>query len=164
MRRSLAATFAISVLALGLAACGGGGEDDKLSKTEIGKQANAICQEFDKKIAAVPQPTGARNPGTAAAYADQTRPIVRQAIAKLDELEPEESIEKDWTIFIGTQKEAANLLDDLVEQIKERDAGAQDTLGKINAAAESGNVAAKRLGASSCASTASTTSPNRGSR
>lgn len=159
MRLSLAATFAISVLALGLA-CGGDddGGADKLSKAEIGKQANAICKEFDKKIAAVPQPTGARNPGTAAAYADQTRPIVRQAIAKLDALEPEESIEKDWTIFIAKQKEAANLLDDLVQQIKERDAGAQETLGQINAVAEDGNAAAKRLGADSCASSTSTPS------
>jgi hypothetical protein len=149
MRLSVPATFAIAALALGVTACGGG--DDKLSKADLGKKANAICKDFDKKIAAVPQPTGARNVGTAAAYYDQTRPIVNDLIAKLDKLEPEDSIKKDWTTFVDKQNEAARLLTELIKQIKDRDEAAQQTLSKINAAVETGSAAARRAGATACA-------------
>jgi hypothetical protein len=150
MRLSVAATLATSVLALGVGACGGG--DDKLSKADLGKKANAICKEFDRKISAVPQPTGARNVGTAAAYYDQTRPIVADLIAKLDKLEPEDSIKKDWQTFVDKQNEAARLLTALIKQIKERDEGAQQTLASINSAVATGSSAARRAGATSCAS------------
>lgn len=148
MRLSLPTPFAIAALALGLAACGG---DDKLSKADLGKKANAICKDFDKKIAAVPQPIGARNVGTAAAYYDQTRPIVNDLIRQLDKLEPEDSLTKDWTTFVDKQKEAARLLTDLIKQIKERDDTAQQTLTQINTAVETGSAAARRAGATACA-------------
>lgn len=148
MRLSPPTTFAIAALALGLAACGG---DDKLSEADLGKKANAICKEFDKKIAAVPQPTGARNVGTAAAYYDQTRPIVNELIRKLDKLEPEDSLKQDWTTFIDKQNEAATLLTALIKQIKDRDEAAQQTLDKINTAVEDGSAAARRAGATACA-------------
>jgi hypothetical protein len=152
MRLSLPAALITALLTLSLAACGGG--SDTLSKAELTKKANAICKDFDKRIAAVPQPTGARNPGTAAAYYAQTRPIVSQSIVSLKKLKPGDSVKKDWKIYLDKQDEAARLLDDLVKQINERDPNAQRTLAQINAAAATGTAAIRRVGASSCASTA----------
>ncbi|MDQ3675895.1 MAG: hypothetical protein M3401_03675 [Actinomycetota bacterium] len=155
MRLSVAAPLAISMLAMGVVACGG---DDKLSKADLAKKANAICKNFDKKIAAVPRPAGARNPGIAAAYYEQTRPIVDDTVSELKKLDPEDSVEKDWKTFIDKQDELVRLLEDLVQEIKSRDAKAQQTLGQINSGGADASAAAKRIGANSCASSTSTAS------
>lgn len=151
MRLSVAAMLAIAMLAPGLAACG---SEDKLSKAELATKANAICTDFDKRIAEVPQPR-ARNPELAAAYYAQTRPIVSEMADRLEKLEPEDSVKKDWETYVDKQNEAVRLLDDLVRQIKDRDDAAQRTLAQISSAIADGSAAVKRTGANACASTAS---------
>lgn len=152
MRPSRTALLTIATLALGVGACGGGDGDDKLAKADLAKQASAICKEFDEKIKAVPQPTGARDPGSAAAYYEKTRPLIEGSIAELEKLEPDDAVQQDWKTFIDKQNEAARLLSTLLTQIKARDAAAQQTLAQINEAVADGSAAVRRIGADGCAS------------
>lgn len=140
---------------MSFAACGG---DDKLSKTELAGKANAICKELDKKVAEVPRPTGARGIEPRIAYFERTRPIIGDAVDKLERLEPQDTITKDWETYIDKQNDAVRLLDDLVEQIRNRDPAAQRTLAQLNSAVVGGSAAARRIGADACATASSSPS------
>jgi len=151
MRLSVAAPLAIAALAPGLAACGG---DDGLPRAELAKRANAICTDSNTKVAAIPRPP-TRSLESAAAYYAKTRPIIGDATAKLQRLEPKGAVKQDWETYVGKQAESARLLDVLVEQVTRRDAGLQQTRAQIDSLVADVTVAAGRIGADACASRSS---------
>lgn len=151
MRHLAIGPLAIAALALGVVACGGGGGDE-LSKEELATRANEICRDFDERLAAIPQPAGAPDEQAAAAFYDQTKPVVRELLERIERLEPADAVAKDWRTFVDSQREGARLLDDLVAQVGRRDDVAQATAARVRSAIVTGSAAARRIGATSCAS------------
>ena len=87
MRQAALALLTVLVLA----ACGGGGGgSSRLSKSEFDAKANAVCDKYEKKIKAVPQPSGTKD---IVSYIDKVLPILDEGTGKLDELNPPKEIE-----------------------------------------------------------------------
>jgi hypothetical protein len=141
----LAALGALGALALG--SCGG---DDKLSKAELAKQANAICIDSEKRLRAVPQPA-AGDANKALEYYDKTAPLIAVAVTKLKALKPEDDVKRDWETYTSKQESATKLLGDLTRQVRARDPTARQTLAQIAALTRDSNAAAEKVGATSCA-------------
>jgi hypothetical protein len=89
MRYMTAAVAALTTAALGLSACGG---DDKPSKSEYIKDADAICAEYEKKgeeaaTKALGEVSGEPTPEQIQAAAKASVPILREELEKLRDLE-----------------------------------------------------------------------------
>jgi len=136
---------------MGVAACGGDSADDKLSKTDLAKEANAICTDFRQEIAKLPR-AQARTAEAIAAAVGQTRTILRRTVTSLEELEPEDAVTRDWENYVDKERDAVRLLDTFLEQVTKRDRHAQQTLMQINAVVDQERIAALKLGADACAS------------
>jgi hypothetical protein len=151
MKCAVTASFATAALSLGIAACGGGGDGDKLSKADLGKKANAICTDFRQEMARVPR-AQARTAEQIVSTIDRTRTVLRGTVAKLEKITPADSVKADWENYVNTEKDAVGLLDTFLEQVTSRDRRAQQTLVKINAIVGRERSAALRIGAAACAS------------
>jgi hypothetical protein len=142
------AAFAFLVVLL-LAACGGGGGSSRLSKSEFDAKANAICDEYLKKIDAVPQPSGTKG---IVSYIDKVLPILEEGVGKLDDLNPPKDIEPtvaEWLSIQHQEVDAAKKLKTAAEKgdLAEVTKIAQDT----QATDKRGNQLAKQIGADTCA-------------
>ena len=138
----------LALAALAAAACNGGG-DDRLSKEEYVRRADAICARYDARLAKLPQPT---NLAGLERTAGQALPIAREGVERLRALRPPEELDpkvRDWL--------ARN--DENVAKIGELQAAAQagDTRRVQELAAEAADnearadAIAKEIGLRDCA-------------
>ena len=142
------AVLALLVVLL-LAACGGGGSSSRLSKAEFDAKANAICDKYQKKINAVPQPSGAKD---IVSYIDKVLPILKEGTGKLDDLEPPKDLEATVNEWRSIQHQEVD------EARKLRAAAAKGDLPEVTKVAQDasaidkrGNDLAKQIGAPTCA-------------
>jgi hypothetical protein len=143
------APLAILVVLL-LAACGGGGGgSSRLSKSEFDSKANAICDEYEKKINDVQEP---KNVKEVPDYIDKVLPLLREGTSKLDDLKPPEDLQStadEWRKVLHDQVGEAEALKKAAEK--------RDTaeVGRIANEADQknkrGNQLAAQLGAQHCA-------------
>lgn len=143
MRRLLA----ISLLALVAAGCGGGG--DPLTKEEFTRQANEVCQEFDRKIDELGAPEGL---GEIEDFTDRSADIARGGRDELAELEPPEELDEDYDRLL-------EMLDEEIEDVERLGEAAADgdedevrtIIAEGTAKSEASDRLALELGLDDCA-------------
>jgi hypothetical protein len=85
--------LALAVL-LVAAACDGGGaepvETTRLSRSDYVERADAICAEYDRRLARLPQPNSIED---VAELAERALPIAREGVRELRALAPPEELE-----------------------------------------------------------------------
>jgi len=106
MQRALLLVLVLPVL---LAACGGGGQGPRLTKAEFASKADAICEKYNKQAESLDSPNSLTE---LADVADNTIPILRNAIKEWRKLNPPQS-EAD------TVDDWINSVDDLVGDLEE---------------------------------------------
>ena len=108
---------------LGLAACGG--DDDKLSKSELAKQATTICKDATKEATKIKTPSDLGDPAgradAAATYFTELVELTEKQTGDLEQLEPADDVKDDWNAFIAKQKEATGLLKQTRDAAKAKD-------------------------------------------
>ena len=140
--------LALVVLALGAAACGGGG-GDRLTRAELATEANAICQEFDQKIEALGAPTSIDD---IESFADRSAEIARDGRDELADLNPPEELEADYDRLLETLDEAIENIERIGEAAADGD---EAEVGRIaeegEAKDEDSDRLARELGLDDCA-------------
>lgn len=147
MRLSILTPLAIATLALGASACG----DDKLSKEELGKKADAICKDYENKVEAVNEPANIQDADQAATYLKEVSPIVDEGVAKLKDLKPSDDVKSDWDAFIAKQEEGAQVVSKAKDKADAKDASGLKDLRKLSSISAAAKTSARKAGASGCA-------------
>ncbi|WP_354700755.1 hypothetical protein DSM112329_01042 [Paraconexibacter sp. AEG42_29] len=148
-------TILATAAALGLVACGGDDESSGLSKADLAKQADVICQTAKTaslKITAPAdfgQPTS--DPAEAAAYLEKIAPITRKEATDLKALEPADDVKADWDAFTAKESELADFLDGLLAKAKAKDESGLKDLERVPQLGAEFSAAATKIGASGCA-------------
>lgn len=129
--------LALTVLALALAGCGGsdtttGGGDDAaapepLTKTELVAQADAICEDMQKKIDEIPSPESIEDLESAIS---QQITISGPAIEELQALTPPEDLASDYETWTSKLEQ----MQDGTEKV--RDAAASGSQSDVEAIIE----------------------------
>ena len=130
-----------------LAACGGGG-GGRLSASEYRSKADAICADANQKLKKIGNPS---TPAELRSLMKKARPTLKNAIDKLESLEPPKDLEPKVDTWNGKNE---RLLDKYDEVSKERNFVKLQTeaqeLAKLND--EANNYARTQLGLTDCAS------------
>ncbi len=144
------------LLLLGLGCDGGDGEGreaatepQRLSKAEFVRRADAVCAEYEQRLARLRQP---RDVEALADLADEALPIVQEAIARLRALEPPAELEPEVERWLERNDENAERLEALRDAARAGDATRVQTIA--SAAAENEREAdelARRIGLRDCA-------------
>jgi hypothetical protein len=139
------------LLALGvaaLAACGGGGSKS-LSHEEFVKQADAICADYNDRIAALGTPQGL---GDLVAFAQKGRAIATEDVDKFAKLKPPKADAKGAADFVAAGRTVIDQLGKLEAAGRKSDFGAvQKIAAQGQANADQSRLIAKRLGLIECA-------------
>jgi hypothetical protein len=139
-----------AVLALLGAACGGGDDGDRLSEEEFRTQANAICEEYDAKIAEIGSP---ESPEDIPEFVEQGIPVIEEGLAELRALNPPAELEEDYNAMLDETEKAIPAARDLSEAAAEGDAEAvQEAIEQGQRADEASDRFATELGLDACAS------------
>jgi hypothetical protein len=138
MSTRTAVSIAVFALALGAGACGG--EDKKtLGKAEFQKQANAICERYEKKGEAVPEPASGGSDAdqlkSVAEYLEDSTPVFEGGYDELRDLEPEDdALAKRWDTYLGELKTAIDALKRAGDEARDGDkAGVQAAFEDVEA-------------------------------
>jgi flagellar hook-length control protein FliK len=131
------------------AGCGGGG-GDRLSEEEFREQANAICEEYDQKIAALGSPT---SPEDIPAFVEKGIPLIEQGLAELRDLNPPEELQEDYDRMLDETEKAIPAARKLSEAAAEEDAAAvQEAIAEGQQADTESDRIATELGLNGCVS------------
>lgn len=130
-----------------IAGCGGG--KDPLSKEEFAKQGNALCDKYEKKVEAIPQPKTAKDVQT---YVDKIKPLVSDITDEFRAIEPPEDFAADFDKYIDQTTESAKLVDDLAAAAKAKDLKKLQAVQKEAVQKEEATDSlARKLGLTKCA-------------
>ena len=127
--RLATATAAVAVLAL--AACGG---DERLTRAEYVRQADAICAKYERRLEALGEPRALRD---VPAFIERGVPLAKRELAELEELRPPE----------GDDPEVERLLAQVEETIAELERLGEAAAARDRAAAEAAAVRVEEAGA-----------------
>jgi hypothetical protein len=142
---ALDGVFAV-LLAVG---CGGGGGGDRLSTDEFRQRANAICERYDAKIAAIGSPS---SPEDIPQFVEKGIPLIEQGLAELRALNPPEQFEEDYDRMLDVTEKAIPAAHKLADAAAKQDAEAvQAALRAGEAADEESDRIATKLGLDRCA-------------
>ncbi|MGH2839753.1 MAG: hypothetical protein ACRDKY_02880 [Solirubrobacteraceae bacterium] len=149
-RTALLVALAVAV-SLGFAACGGDG-DDKLSRSELAKKADAICAESKAASLKHKLPRDfARDPVVAAAYLNKIVPITRKQTDEFAKLKPEDDIKDEWNQLVERQKQANETLKTVRDKAEAKDPSGVEDLAKAERVSAKFVQEAKAVGATGCA-------------
>jgi hypothetical protein len=98
--------------AMGLAAAGCGGGDDRLTREELIEEADATCADFDQQIEEIEEPQSLDD---VERYVQEVRPIVEDGTNELAELEPPEELEDEYEDWIAAMRSSVDQFDELEE-------------------------------------------------
>jgi septal ring factor EnvC (AmiA/AmiB activator) len=159
MNRSATIVLIAVAACLGLAACGGSddsssSDDGTLSRTELAKKADAICQTGEDDAEAVTAPADFSDANDAAAYFGEIVPLHQKQTDALAALKPDDEAKADWDAFMATQLANQELLDTILAKAKAKDASGQQDLQQFTEKAKQFAAAAKKVGSDVCAGTA----------
>ncbi len=139
---------ALSLVALVVAGCGGGGAKT-LSKADFVKQANAACQRYHDASQKIGNPQSFDD---LARMTPKVQVEFDKLIADLKGIKPPSALEKDYNELQATAQTEKGLLADLASAATAKDAAKISELGKSASAQNKGKDAiATRLGLTACA-------------
>jgi hypothetical protein len=142
----VALLFVIAVL---LAGCAGGDDDNTLSDDAFRAQANKLCFDYSAKVNALPDPGG--YPGLAE-YAASAHKALVVALDGLKDLHPSDALKDDYADWLASGDRALERVDQLEQAAKGKDAA---KIRQLSAAANAEDVdadrIATRLGLGQCA-------------
>lgn len=142
----VAACAAPVVVAVLLAGCGG---DDRLSQADFQQRANAICEKYDKKIAALGSPS---SPADIPAFVEKGIPLIEQGLAELRALNPPEDVAEEYDRMLDETEKAIPAARKLSDAAAKSDAEAvQKALQEGERADEASDRIATKLGLDRCA-------------
>jgi len=142
----LAPLIALVVFGVALVGCGG---EDRLSQAEFHQQANAICKNYNDRIAAIGDPT---SPAVVPEYVDKGIPLIEQGLSELRDLNPPEDVEDDYDRMLDATEDGIPAIRKLGEAVAAKDALAvQDALQEVRRVSTTSNRLATTLGLDSCA-------------
>ena len=135
--------------AMGLAAAGCGGGDDRLTREELVEEADATCAEFDRRIEDVQEPESLED---IEGYLQEIRPIVEEGTDELDSLQPPEELEADYDQWIEETRSTVDRFDELEEAAASGDEQRiQDVFQEVGQGEEADRLA-QELGFQECGS------------
>jgi hypothetical protein len=111
---ALFAAFGLGLLIF-VSGCGG---DDGLTQEEFISEAEAICEEFDRRVEEVDEPQSADD---VERYVNEVRPVVEDGLNELTELQPPEELEEQWNELVAMNDQSLEALDDLGQAAVNRD-------------------------------------------
>jgi len=160
MRGRWAVVAATGALAL-LGGCGG--DDDEgggLSKAELNEKTGALCKESSRKADAIPEPTNIEDADQAATYFGRIVALADEHVAKLQALEPEESLKPAYDEYLVAAEATRAFFKGILAKAQAKDpSGLQD----LQQEAETGTLekrnedAARKAGLTICAENDTTT-------
>ncbi len=132
-----------------LASCGGGDSGDRLSKEELITQANAVCERFDERIAALGTPQSQED---IERLTSEAVTIFEEALGDIGELEPPEELEErydEWVRLSNEQLDRVRRLRDAANEGDEQEV--QRLLAETDPNEERADELAAVLGFTTCA-------------
>jgi hypothetical protein len=153
-RPALALLACLLLLGLGCDTGDGGGregatERQRLSKAEFVRRADALCAEYERRLARLRQP---RDVEALADFVDEALPIVREAIARLRALEPPAELEPEVERWLERNDENVERMEALRDAARAGDETRVQTIA--SAASENEREAdelAREIGLRDCA-------------
>jgi hypothetical protein len=133
------------------AGCGGDGGSEQLTHKEFLTQANEICSDYARRIAALGTPTSLDE---LVSYAPKAQSIAKDSVGKFKKLNPPDEDRANWQRFgdIGDK-----LIDSLGQLEKAAKDGDQAEVLKLAALGRARDAQSKRvgraMGATACANT-----------
>ncbi|MBD0317174.1 MAG: hypothetical protein ICV71_01525 [Thermoleophilia bacterium] len=147
--RSAGLAAVLAAFATATASCSGGGGDGRLSREEFIRRADAICTDYDARLARLGNPASIEELGKLAARA---LPIAREGVAKLRALEPPETLEGDVDRWLARNDENVASIAAIGDAARADDATRVQELASAATANErKADALARRLGLRACA-------------
>jgi hypothetical protein len=145
MRQTLLLALVLPVL---LSACGGEDRGPRLTKEQFASKADAICTKYNKQAESLASPKSLTE---LADVADNTIPILRNAIRDWRKLNPPQSEEDTVHDWIDSVEELVGDLEDIRDQAdKGSMQGVQKVVPKADAHNRRTNELATQLGMTVC--------------
>ena len=136
-----------ALAALALAACGG---DERLSKPEYLREADAICAKYERRLDAFPEPRTLRD---VPSFIERGVPLAKQELAELEELRPPEADEAEVGRLLTQVRETTAALERLGEAAAARDrAAALAAAERVEEASDRAAKLARSYGLDECGS------------
>jgi hypothetical protein len=146
MRGGVAAL--VGVLVLLATACGGGGNDARLSREEFESQANAICDKYQTQLNQLKSPTSLEEIPD---FVDHALAILNKEVAEITALNPPADLQTEFDAMIAASNDTKAAADDLSQAARAGDeAAVQKALDEGNAASKKADQIATQLGLDSC--------------
>jgi hypothetical protein len=128
-----------------LAGCGG---EERLTKPEFVRQANAICAKYERRLDAIPQPRELRD---VQSYIDRGVPLAKGELAELEELRPPERDEPAVERLLAQVEATISELERLGEAAAARDReAAQAAAARVEEAGARAAKLARDYGLDEC--------------
>lgn len=138
---------AVALAALVVVACGG---EERLSKREFLRQADAICATYERRLDTVPRPRTLRD---VPPFIERGLPLAKEELAKLEELRPPEGDEAEVERLLTQVKETIAELERLRDAAAARDrAAAQAAAARVEEASDRAAKLAREYGFAECGS------------
>jgi hypothetical protein len=131
-----------------LTACGGSSSGPRLTKEEYASKADAICGKYNEQVKALDNPSSLKE---LADVADQTIPILHNAIRDLGKLNPPASEQDTVDQWLDEIKKLEDDLDEIRDKANDNDMqGVQDVVPKADGHNKRSNELATELGMTVC--------------
>lgn len=141
MRRILLATL------LAVAGCGG---EERLSRAEFLRQADAICANYERRLDAIEEPRALRD---VPRFIERGVPLARKELAELEKLRPPAEDEAKVERLLAQVRKTISELEHLGEAAAARDrAAAQAAAARVEEASDRAAKLAQRYGLDECGS------------
>ncbi len=146
--KPLAAIAVLAAVAVS-AGCADGGDDGRLSREEFIRRADAICADYDARLARLGNPASIEELGGLAARA---LPIAREGVRKLRALRPPADLERDVDRWLARNDENVANIEAIGAAARASDeTRVQEIASAANANEREADALAGRLGLRACA-------------
>ena len=150
-RRRAGTTLATAAVALATflaAGCGGDGGNGELTAEEFRQQADAICAEFESKLDAIEQPS---SPDDLKRFVDDAVPIIEEGTQKLNDLDPPEEFQDEWTRVVEINEENLEVIRNVQTALDDGDVEeAQRLIAEAGGNEEEADRLAREIGLTKC--------------
>jgi hypothetical protein len=150
-RRRAGTTLAAAAVALATcfaAGCGGDGGNGELTAEEFRQQADAICAEFESKLNAIEQPS---SPDDLKRFVDDAVPIIEEGTQKLNDLDPPEEFQDEWTRVVEINEENLEVIRNVQTALEDGDVEeAQRLIAEAGGNEEEADRLAREIGLTKC--------------
>lgn len=145
--RPLLVLLATPAFVLALAGCGG---EERLSKNEYVRQADAICAKYERRLDSIPEPRSLRE---VSPFIERGLPLAKDELAELEELRPPEADEAKVARLLAQVKETITELERLRDAAAARDRAAAETAAaRVEEASGRASKLARGYGLEECGS------------